>query len=135
MISEFQYILGMKAKLIRSGLLAGLAVLTLAILPAGTLHAAELVMFERDGCIWCLRWNREIGSTYERTEEGRHLPLRRVNVSQPSGIALAEPVRYTPTFVVSEGGREVGRITGYISEESFWGLLGKLIPAKPKPSL
>jgi thioredoxin-related protein len=53
-----------------------------------------------------------------------------------SGVTLATPVRYTPTFVVVDHGHEVGRITGYIDDESFWGLLdalaAKLEPAQPK---
>lgn len=99
--------------------------------------ASELVLFERDGCPWCNRWNREIGAIYEKTQEARRLPLRRVNLDrQAAGIKLKEPVRYTPTFVVVDGGAEVGRITGYISDDSFWGLLGTLIgrlPPAPAP--
>jgi hypothetical protein len=134
MISELQYIWLVKIKMIRSWTGNLLAALSLVWLSASPVRCAELVMFERDGCVWCLRWNREIGSIYDRTDEGRRLPLRRVNVAQPPGIELVEPVRFTPTFVVADKGREIGRITGYISQESFWGLLGKLLPAKPGPS-
>jgi hypothetical protein len=94
--------------------------------------ASELVMFERDGCPWCQRWNSEIGAAYDRTPEATRLPLRRVNVDrQPAGFRLKEPVRYTPTFVVVDDGAEVGRITGYINDESFWGLLGALAAKLP----
>lgn len=130
-ISELQYIWRVKTNSLLSRLRHLFAVLSLVGLSCGPVLGAELVMFERDGCVWCLRWNREIGSIYDRTEEGRRLPLRRVHVAQPPGLELAEPVRYTPTFVVSENGREIGRITGYISQDSFWGLLGKLIPPRP----
>lgn len=90
--------------------------------------ATELVMFERAGCVWCQRWDREVGANYAKTEEAKTLPLRRVDldVAATGGISLASPVRYTPTFVVVDQGREVGRITGYISDEAFWGLLGAL---------
>lgn len=135
MISELQYVSVVKSKfrswLRISWLRIGLTLLSLAWLSADPVRSAELVIFERDGCVWCLRWNREVGSLYDRTDEGRRLPMRRINVARPSGIELLEPVRFTPTFVVSENGKEIGRITGYISPESFWGLLGKLIPAKP----
>jgi thioredoxin-related protein len=94
--------------------------------------ASELVMFERDGCGWCQRWNKEVGAAYDQTQEARRLPLRRVNLDrQKAGVTLKEPVRYTPTFVVVDGGAEVGRITGYISNESFWGLLGTLLGKLP----
>jgi thioredoxin-related protein len=99
--------------------------------------ASELVMFERDGCPWCRQWNREIGTVYDRTQEARRLPLRRVNLDrQTAGIKLKEPVRYTPTFVVVDDGAEVGRITGYSNDDSFWGLLGALhakLPSAPPP--
>ena len=41
--------------------------LTLTAVPA---DAAELVMFEREGCPYCARFNREIAPIYERTDEG-----------------------------------------------------------------
>ena len=52
-----------------------------------------------------------------------------------SGIALASPVRYTPTFVVVDNGREVGRITGYINDDAFWGLLGGFVARIETPRL
>lgn len=92
-------------------------------------------MFERAGCVWCQRWDRDVGAAYAKTDEARVLPLRRVDIdaSATSGIVLASPVRYTPTFVVVEQGREIGRITGYPSSEAFWGLLGNLA-AKLRPA-
>ncbi len=103
------------------------AALLLAL--ASPLAAAELVMFERDGCIWCARWDREVGQVYAATAEGRTAPLRRVNVgARPvDEPALASPVRYTPTFVLIDKGREIGRITGYMGDDAFWGLLGKML--------
>ncbi|MGB3271886.1 MAG: hypothetical protein WBA66_03175 [Xanthobacteraceae bacterium] len=97
-----------------------------AALPA---VAAELVMFERAGCVWCVRWHGEVGAVYERTPEGRMAPLRRVDVGagRVDEPALATPVRYTPTFVLVDRGREVGRITGYSGDDAFWGLLGKML--------
>lgn len=91
--------------------------------------AAELVMFERSGCVWCLRWEREIGPIYPKTPEGRAAPLRHVSLDRgpPDHLALAEPVFYTPTFVLMNGGREIGRITGYIGEDAFWGLLAGMV--------
>lgn len=97
-------------------------------------------MFEREGCVWCQRWDREIAPIYNKTDEAKLLPLRRIDVEREraTGIALAAPVRYTPTFVVVDNGREIGRITGYINDESFWGLLGalaaKLHPVPREPS-
>ena len=114
--------------------LVALLAAVLVVLLGSQASASELVMFERDGCPWCRRWNKDIGTIYDQTQEARRLPLRRVNLDrQAPGVTLKEPVRYTPTFVVVDGGAEVGRITGYISDDSFWGLLGALI-GKLSPS-
>lgn len=105
-----------------------LSVPILFLAPAAS-PAAELLMFERAGCVWCQRWDREVGQIYDRTEEARLLPLRRINIDRPTeaGIALSSAVRYTPTFVVADEGREIGRITGFVGDDAFWGLLGTLV--------
>ncbi|ABE41478.1 hypothetical protein RPD_4261 [Rhodopseudomonas palustris BisB5] len=123
----------MARKLLKSMLLCGI-LLAAAFAPAAA-RAAELLMFERDGCVWCARWDREIGPIYPKTDEARLLPLRRINIDRDKAadLGLASPVRFTPTFVVIDKGREVGRITGYINDDAFWGLLGTLV-AKIAPS-
>lgn len=107
--------------------LALVLLVSVLLWPVGT-RASELLMFERDGCVWCQRWDREIGPVYDKTAEARVLPLRRVNAGNQAagGITLASPVRFTPTFVVVDNGQEIGRITGYINDDSFWGLLAAL---------
>ncbi|MEJ8572885.1 thioredoxin family protein [Microbaculum marinum] len=92
--------------------------------------SAELLMFEEDGCIWCARWDAEVAPAYARSEEGRVAPLVRIDLRRdplPDTLQLNGRVRYTPTFVLVDGGREVGRITGYPGEDAFWGLLDELI--------
>ncbi len=119
------------------------AALSTSVLWAGMAQAAELIMFEQAGCIYCQRWDRDVGTLYERTDEAKALPLRRIDIQnqKASGFVLASPVRYTPTFVVVDQGREVGRITGYSNDNAFWGLLDALAaklppsPARPKPNL
>lgn len=112
--------------------LAALVGLALASLP---LRAAELVMFEREGCIWCARWDREVAPVYANTPEGKAAPLRRVGLgsTRADEPGLAAPVRFTPTFVLMDEGREVGRITGYINDDAFWGLLGKMLAGMDSP--
>lgn len=92
-------------------------------------HAAELVMFERPGCPWCKRWHTEIGPAYPLTTEGKAAPLRRHHIRDQAlaGITLSRPVTVTPTFVLAEGGREVGRIVGYPGEDFFYGMLDGLL--------
>jgi hypothetical protein len=92
-------------------------------------RAAELVMFEDAGCMWCARFNAEIGPIYPKTEEGQRAPLRRVDMGKavPGDLAFIETERFTPLFVLVDQGREIGRIRGYPGEDHFWGLLGMLI--------
>ena len=95
-------------------------------LPALSAPAAELVLFEAADCVWCAAWDAEIGEIYPKTAEAQVAPLRRVDIHDERPVDLAEirGIIYTPTFVLTEGGVEVGRITGYSGEEFFWGLLG-----------
>ena len=41
---------------------------------------------------------------------------------------LKSPARFSPTFVLTDGGREIGRIEGYPGEDFFWGLLEAMMP-------
>lgn len=97
-------------------------------------RAAELLMFEEKWCEWCERWNTEIAPIYSKTAEGKRAPLRRIDIHgrYPAGIALASRPRFTPTFVLIEDGREVGRIEGYPGEDFFWGLLSRMIRKLPE---
>lgn len=91
---------------------------------AGAVAALELLMVERANCPYCKRWDAEIGPQYGRTEEGRLAPLRRVNIRDlPRDVAFETPVTVTPTFVLLENGKEIGRVTGYTDDFTFWGLL------------
>ncbi len=113
-----------------------LALLTLATLwSPRTGAAAELVMFESTLCEWCEIWNHDVGGVYAKTEEGVRAPLRRVDMDEPRPKSLRHirGVIYTPTFVLLDGDREVGRITGYPGESHFWGLLGEMLERLPAP--
>jgi thioredoxin-related protein len=90
--------------------------------------AAELVMVDRAGCPWCAKWDRQVGLIYDKTDEARVAPLRRISLDdgQPK-LNLKTPVRYTPTFLLVDGDVEIGRITGFMDDASFWGLLDHLL--------
>nr|WP_209017455.1 transcriptional regulator [Roseibium aggregatum] len=96
--------------------------------------AAELLMLEQPGCVWCKRWNEEIGVAYPKTEEGRLAPLRRVDITEPwpadlNGIARE---RMTPTFVLVSEGQEIDRLRGYPGEHFFWPLLTGMLQKLPE---
>lgn len=98
------------------------------VLP-GKLMAMELVMFEQDNCEWCEVWDKEISGVYPKTDEGKTAPLRRVDIFDdvPKDLKDIRSPHFTPTFVLMDNGKEVGRIRGYPGEDFFWGMLGQLI--------
>lgn len=96
-------------------------------LPASAIADTILLMAEEDGCYWCARWDAEISHIYPKTPEGRTAPLERFDIrGQTPGYEFAKRVTFTPTFLLIDDGREVGRIEGYPGEDFFWPLLGEL---------
>jgi hypothetical protein len=112
-----------------------IALLLLAadFLATGPAVAAELIMFTRDGCPYCAKFEAEVGRAYSQTDEGRIAPLRRVDVERPTPADLrAIPNdRMTPTFVLLDKGREIGRIRGYAGQDFFYGQLQRLLRDLP----
>lgn len=100
---------------------------------AAPVSAAELLMFEEVGCVWCAAWNEEVGDAYALTEEGRRAPLRRLDLHDgaPRDVTLSMRPQFTPTFVLVDEGREIGRIEGYPGEDFFWPLLNRLLDRLP----
>ena len=109
------------------GLAAAATLAWLSFAPA-SVRAAELLMVERDGCPYCAKWQHDVGQIYPKSSEAKTAPLRlhRLDEGQPD-VQLAKPVRFTPTFLVVEDGREIGRITGYMNDAMFWGLLDSIL--------
>lgn len=107
--------------------LIGITALT-AITAVGV-RAAELVMVEEHGCVWCETWNEEIAPIYPKTAEGRFAPLRRIDIHDPlpEDLSFARRLSFTPTFVLIDDGAEVARIEGYPGEDFFWGLLERML--------
>lgn len=93
------------------------------------------MMAEEPGCVWCARWNDEIGPIYDKTGEGVAAPLRRVDITKPlpEDITVARTVNFTPTFILLIDGTEVARLEGYPGEDFFWGLLGQMLEANAIP--
>jgi glutaredoxin len=112
------------------GLLAGFVLiveLTAFSVPA---LSAELVMYRRPGCPYCAAFDREIAPAYPKTEIGKQLPLREVDIHRApdKSVLLKSPIRYTPTFILVEDGQERARIEGYPGEFFFWPRLENLLP-------
>lgn len=107
----------------------------LAFFAAGqTAAAAELLMLEQPGCVWCARFNAEIAPAWPKTDEGKRAPLRRVDITGPwpADLAGVQKERFTPTFVLMDNGKEIGRLRGYVGDEFFWYRIGEIIAKLPE---
>jgi len=114
--------------------LRAFAALSVLVTLVGAADAAELVMYRRDGCSWCAKWDREIGPVYPKTDISRRLPLKTVNLDRDKDLPVSHrPIRYTPTFVLVEDAKEIGRIEGYPGDEFFWVRLASLLTVLDQP--
>lgn len=99
----------------------------------------RLVMVDDAACIYCRKWDAEVGQIYERSAVGRIVPLER-RVKRHKDLQPFEPLAYTPTFVLVRDGTEIGRIIGYAGPDFFWAELERLVasatatPDPPQPS-
>lgn len=112
----------------------GLAFIGLMAAAQAAMAETELLMFEQPGCIYCARWDAEVGPEYPLTDEGKAAPLRRLQLRAPlpEGITIERHPVFTPTFILIKDGTEVGRIEGYPSEDFFWPLLANMIELAQK---
>lgn len=114
--------------------LRAIGALCVVVMLAGAADAAELVMYRRDGCPWCAKWDREIGPIYPKTDFSKRAPLRLINLDHDRDLPIAHgAIRYTPTFVLVENAKEVGRIEGYPGDEFFWPRLSNLLEKLAQP--
>ena len=108
-------------------MLKHLLVCLLGIAPLAAQANPILLMAEEDGCYWCAKWNEEIAHIYPKTDEGRTAPLQRYDLhGEHPDFEFEKRVHFTPTFILINNGKEVGRIEGYPGEDFFWGLLTML---------
>jgi len=123
----------MSQPFVMRGAIRALGALCAVVVLASAADAAELLMYRRAGCPWCATWDREIRPIYPKTDIGRRVPLRMVDLDRGDtpAVRTRSPVRYTPTFVLVENGREIGRIEGYPGDAFFWGLLERLVERLP----
>ena len=110
-------------------------VLVLLIFSTPAFSASELIMLNSPYCEWCEVWEEEVGIIYDKTREARIAPVRRVDIHdpRPDDLNQIKPVIYTPTFVLIDNGKEIGRIIGYPGEDFFWGLLNEMVGKLPVP--
>jgi thioredoxin-related protein len=114
---------------VRNFFLAFAALASLAIVPFAGSNAAELLVIGNPRCPYCAAWEREIGRSYSNTKEGREAPLRRFDIEEerPERLGSIEDVHVTPTFILVDRNREIGRMVGYNGPQAFWGQLSSLL--------
>lgn len=112
---------------------AWLVCIHLLVMPA---HAAELLMVEEAGCVYCKKFNIEIAPAYPKTAEGKLAPLRRIDLADgwPADLSTIKPATLTPTFILVDNNQELGRLHGYQGDEFFWYLLGELLENLDAPT-
>jgi len=103
--------------------------LALLAMLAPSVHAAELIVVDQADCPYCERFEREIAPAWPNTEEGRDVPLRRVNLQAewPADLEAVARATLTPTFILVDNGEEQGRLVGYAGDNHFWFLIGQLL--------
>jgi len=110
-------------------LLALGVVLAIATFSTAKAQDLTLYMIEQHGCIYCERWDAEVGDAYHKTTEGALAPLVRLQLRDPlpEGVTFARKAAFTPTFVLVRDGQELERIEGYPGEDFFYGMLGVML--------
>ena len=98
-----------------------------AALPAD--QSLRLLMVTRRGCIYCERWDQEVGPGYAKSDEGRRAPLMKVDLdgAWPDNLVIGARPYITPTFILLRDGQEVGRLQGYPGDEFFYPLLSDML--------
>jgi thioredoxin-related protein len=98
--------------------------------------AAQLFIFASPKCTYFEQWEKEIFAINPLNKKGGKASLLRVSMHDDISGDLHKlmPVIYTPTFVLSYDGWELGRISGYTVEDSFWGFLESLMSRLPRNS-
>ncbi|WP_147180243.1 MULTISPECIES: transcriptional regulator [Alphaproteobacteria] len=93
-----------------------------------------MIVLEQPGCPWCKQFNEEIAPAWPNTPEGHVAPLRRVDITEPwpEDLAAVQRERFTPSFILMHGGKEIGRLRGYVGDQFFWFRIAELIAELPQ---
>lgn len=89
----------------------------------------KLLMVERQGCIHCAAFRRDIAPGYAASTLGRRAPLVAIDIDGPwpDGLALGTAPYLTPTFILLSDGVEVSRILGYPGADRFYPMLSQIM--------
>lgn len=126
-----------------------MSVIAVAIIAPRSAEESEpsLIMFHDVNCMYCQNFLTEVCKTTEEDpNRNTHCPGYGLNQNSekypltifvkktiPEWVVQAisngkiRPIMFTPTFVLWDGKREIGRIAGFGSEEEFYEELERLI--------
>ena len=101
----------------------------MAVAASSYAQAVELVVVDSKTCVYCAKFNREVGREYGSKAVAAKAPLRRVSAMKkwPSDLAGIKKTPFTPAFIVVDNGRELGRFYGYQNPETFYAELKSLV--------
>jgi len=95
--------------------------------------ALELLMAHNPDCHICQKFIEEVAVDYNDSEIAKRLPLVIISVyDQPEWFKQAyaegriKKIRGTPTFIIWNGRKELGRIIGYNGKQWFYERLNEL---------
>jgi thioredoxin-related protein len=91
----------------------------------------QLVVMEAPGCAYCGNFRRDILPVFEASERSKELPVRFLDVNDldSAKLELDAPVELVPTFVLTQHGKEIGRIPGYVGMDVFFRSISHLLSA------
>lgn len=86
-------------------------------------------MLTDKNCLYCMVWEKEIGTIYPKTDISKQYPLSRVFVNNDIENLKQKIFKsnLTPTFVFYKSGKEIGRIQGFSNPEMFWWQVDEII--------
>ena len=96
--------------------------------------AAELFMIHNPFCPYCQAFMNDVAPEYNETKHG--LPLIIIDVTIDKNAEWLEReiragniynVRGTPTFIIYDDGKEIGRVEGYGGKEWFYEKLDEAV--------
>jgi len=93
--------------------------------------AAELLMIHNPACVFCQAFMRDVAPEYSST-----MPLVIIDVSiyenrkwlgQELKAGNIKRIHGTPTFIIYDDGKEIGRVEGYGGKEWFYQKLDEAV--------
>ena len=88
-----------------------------------------MLMITDESCLYCIIWEKQIGTVYPKTEIAKKYPLLRIEKNNVNDFKKYnfKKTSLTPTFIFIRNNKEIGRIQGYTNPEMFWWQVDEII--------